>query len=144
MRWRFRRPVANLHPASIADEAQRFLDGQYLDVALEGQREVPAWVWLSVVAHGDEKRLREVASWAGDHRELRPEFEEWGRLLEHLARQVLLSSSVVGRPISHIQRDLLIPLELAIFITPVGPPTLYRLVTAMFAVLETGSSVDHA
>jgi hypothetical protein len=142
MRWRFRRQTPEPQVDSIGEEAQRFLSGRYLELAYLNARDVPPWVWISAIAHGDEEVLELASTWM-QHHGGRPEFDEWGRLLEHVARRIVSTSRDIDRPLCDLQRDLLIPLELAVFMTPVGPATLYRLITTMLDVVKRGANADN-
>jgi hypothetical protein len=132
MRWRIRQEVRSepASPVSIADEAERFLAGRYLDIAFDTQRDIPAWIWLSALAHGDTRDLSLAATWLSDHQGLRPEFDAWGRVLQLLAREIDDTIATVGCRLVQLQQDILQPTELAILASPVGPATLYRIVSA--------------
>jgi hypothetical protein len=104
-------------------EAQQFLDGRLLDIAFESGGDVPAWVWLSAIAHGDAPTLERAQHWLSDHQGMRPELNGWGRVLQHLTKRLLETSEAIGCPASDLQRNLLVPPELAITMTPVGPAT---------------------
>lgn len=140
MRWRRRHPIdqnTRQRPdESLVLEAQCFLDGNYLEIAFSQGRDVPVWAWLSIVAHGDKDSLERASNWLSNHDGIRPELDMWGRVLEHIARQVQGTAQAVGCSLGEIQRGLLIPLELTIITTPVGPTTLYRLVTSMLAEMK--------
>lgn len=146
--WRLRPRRIHAEPLqpdeSLVIETQSYLDGNYLEIAFNENRDVPAWAWLSVLAHGDEKSLARAATWLSDHPGVRPEFDTWGRVLEHVAHQVLDTAVAVGCSLGEIQRDLLIPLELTIINTPVGPTTLYRLISAILAELKTRVETEHS
>lgn len=141
MQWRPRHhPNDNLgmHPdETLVLEAQCFLDGNYLDIAFSDNRDVPVWAWISIIAHGERESVEHAATWLTDHEGVRPEFDMWGRVLQNIARQVLNVASFPRCSLGDIQRELLIPLELTIIMTPVGPTTLYRLVSSMLADMKT-------
>ena len=103
----------------------------------------PAWVWLSTLAHGDEETLKRATNWVNDHQQTRPEYDEWSRVLQYAAVQVLDTSRIVGCKLSKLQRELLVPLELAIISTPVGPATVYRILTSMLSEVRTHVRIDH-
>jgi hypothetical protein len=126
----------------LASETEQFLNGSLLDVAFASGDEVPAWIWLSAIAHGDAPLLARTKSWLSDHEGVRPELNGWGRVVQHLTARLLETSEAMGCPTSDLQRSLLIPLELAVTITPVGPATMCRLVNAMLVDAKTRIEID--
>jgi hypothetical protein len=141
MHWNHRRNEPP-HGEILASEAEQFLSGSLLDVAFTSGSEVPAWIWLSAIAHGDESRLARIQNWLSDHQGFRPELNGWGRVLQHLSTRLLETSEAMGCAPSDLQRSLLIPLELAVTITPVGPATMCRLVSAMLSDARTRIEID--
>jgi hypothetical protein len=115
----------------LVAEAERFLSGRYLDDAYEANREVPGWVWLSTLAHGDAETLEAAEHWLAVERPVRSEYDTWGRVLQLLAREIRSMTETTTCTLSDIQRELLVPLELAIIASPVGPATMYRVVMSM-------------
>ena len=73
---------------------------------------------------------------------VRPELNGWGRVLQHLTTRLLETSEAIGCQTSDLQRSLLVPLELAVTITPVGPATMCRLVNAMLIDAKTRIEID--
>ena len=132
MRWNLWRAddVGLVGSTPIADEAEQFLAGHYLDLAFALERDVPPWVWISALAHGEMVDLAMCESWLADHQGQRAEFDEWGRTLELLARQIRVTVATVGCSLRDLQQDLLLPTELVILVSPVGPATLHRIVHA--------------
>ena len=130
MRWRNRDPDAEGAELLVA-EVEQFLEGHYLDVLFDSRREVPAWAWLSLLTHGDEETLRELETWNARHGASRPELETWVRVLQLLARRLLAMSETIPYSVVEIQRELLVPLEIAIMTSPIGPATMYRVVISM-------------
>lgn len=128
----------------VAAEAAGFLNGQYADTAFLSSNDVPAWAWLSVIAHGDRATLERCARWMDEHRGARAELDNWGRVLQHVSRRLLESSDELGCSIIHLQRQLLVPLELAVSLTPVGPATLYRLVNAMLSDVHSRAKTEQS
>jgi hypothetical protein len=133
MRWRFRQPREERPGDSIADEAEQFLAGGYLDIAFVNERDVPAWIWMSTLAHADGATLERAEHWLDHQREMRPELELWGRMLQLLARRVHESYVAIGCSLEDLQREVLVPLELAVSAASIGPATLYRIVDSMLA-----------
>ena len=143
MHWKHRRHEPR--PGEVlASEAEQFLDGSLLEDAFTSGRDVPAWIWLSAIAHGDERRLARIQNWLSDHQGLRPELNGWGRVLQHLSTRLLETSKDMGCPTSDLQRSLLVPLELAVTIAPVGPATMCRLVNAMLIDARTRIESDQS
>jgi len=143
MHWRHRRPERR-HGEILASEAEQFLNGSLLDVAFESGGDVPAWIWLAAIAHGDAPLLAHTKNWLSNHQGIRPELNGWGRVLEHLTARLLETSEAIGCPTRDLQRSLLVPLELAVTITPVGPATMCRLVNAMLTDARTRTQLDRS
>jgi hypothetical protein len=68
----------------------------------------------------------------------------WGRVLQHLTRRLLETSEAIGCPASELQRRLLVPLELAVTMTPVGPATMCRLVNTMLLDAKMHAGIDQS
>ena len=127
---RLRREESRHDAHDLVEEAERFLAGDYLDIALRDCAEVPAAIWLSVLAHGDAvtiRSARERALTASSRVELEP----WRRVLALLAHRIEELVERAAIPLAVVQRVALIPLELELLCTSVGPMTLYRLACAM-------------
>ena len=143
MHWKHRRHQPQ-YGEILAREADQFLNGRLLDVAFASGGDVPAWIWLSAIAHGDRPLLARTQNWLSDHQGARPELNGWGRVQQHLTTRLLETSEAMGCPASDLQRSLLVPLELAVTITPVGPATMCRLVNAMLVDAKTRIEIDRA
>jgi len=141
MRWRLRRHDPE-RDGGLVSETESFLRGQYLDIAFDNDADVPAWVWLSVIAHGNEDVLLRARRWLSDHSGCRPELNGWARVLQHEASEILDTAAAVGWSLQDLQRELLVPLELAVTITPVGPATLSRLVQTMLTDAKARVGID--
>jgi hypothetical protein len=128
----------------LVNETEQFLAGQYLEVAFAREGDLPTWVWLSTIAHGNEDQLSRAEDWLSEHEGLHPELRSWGRVLQHISRQMLDTAAFIGCSVSELQRNLLVPLELAVAITPVGPATLCRLVDTMLADAKSKIGSDRA
>lgn len=126
----------------LVDETQQFLDGRLLDTAFASGGDVPAWIWLSAIAHGDAPILEHAQTWLSDHQGARPEMNGWGRVLQHLTERLLETSKAIGCPPRDLQRTLLVPLELAVTMTPIGPATMCRLVNAMLVDAKANIGSD--
>jgi hypothetical protein len=136
--WRRNRQQStDVSQEALVAEAERFLNGHYLDDAFATSREIPGWVWLSTLAHGDAEALLDAESWLASGRPVRSEYDTWGRVLQLLAREIRSMTETTTCTLAEIQRELLVPLELAIIASPVGPATMYRVVTSMLAHVRT-------
>jgi hypothetical protein len=143
MNWKHRRHEPR-YGEILASETEQFLNGTLLDVAFASGDDVPAWIWLSAIAHGDAPLLARTKHWLSDHKGVRPELNGWGRVLQHLTTRLLETSEAMGCPTSDLQRSLLVPLELAVTITPVGPATMCRLVNAMLVDARRRIEIDRS
>lgn len=143
MHWKHRSHEPR-HGEVLANEAQQFLNGGLLDLAFASGGDVPAWIWLSAIAHGDAPLLACTKNWLADHQGVRPELNGWGRVLQHLTTRLLETSEAIGCQTSDLQRSLLVPLELAVTITPVGPATMCRLVNAMLIDAKTRIEIERS
>ena len=120
---------------SLADEAERFLRGRYLDVAFATERHVPTWVWVSALAHGDDTDMALCERWLSDHGSERPELNAWGHVLQVLAHRVRETVARTGCSLVDLQEEVLLPIELAVLEAPIGPATLNRLVESTLVSL---------
>lgn len=143
--WRRnRQPGSDGSHKVLVAEAEHFLRGHYLEVAYGTAHEIPAWVWLSTLAHGDAATLLAAEEWLSTSTARRSEYDTWGRVLQLLARQVRVMTETTPCTLAEIQRDVLVPLELAILASPVGPATLYRLVTSMLDHVRTRVDIERS
>lgn len=85
MSWWSKRASLSQSDDSLAAEVEWFLNGQYLETVFTSAAEVPYWAWLSVIAHGDSELLTRSEHWLRTHHGLRPELDNWGRVLQHVA-----------------------------------------------------------
>jgi hypothetical protein len=126
----------------IAD-AEAFLSGHYADGLRQRGEPVPGWAWLNRLAHGDLTQIGQVrrsldmtptgsSSWS----------EEAWRTAEALLTNELLE--LVGddaTSLSHVQRAVLVPLELELIETePSIGLTALELLQAARAALRPSSS----
>jgi hypothetical protein len=128
----------------IVSEVSRFLSGRCLDSAFCTAEDIPAWAWLSVVAHGDSATLERSARWMDEHRGARPELDNWGRVLQYTSCRLLQTADTLGCSVIELQRQLLVPLELAVCLTPVGPATMYRLVNALLTDVRSKAGIEQS
>jgi hypothetical protein len=143
-RWRSREGADEVNAARLIEEAEQFLSGRYLETALAGAADLPAATWLSAIAHGDTTMVARVARSAEPRSPLPPEYETWGRVLEQLAMQTEELVETTAIPLERIQRNVLIPLELALLLSPTGPATLYRLVCSMFELIAENPAPERS
>jgi hypothetical protein len=113
----------------IVADAEAFLSGEYCDLLRRNGARVPGWAQLNPIAHGDIKRFRRIRRGNGTK-----------RLVTHADRahqmwwcaQRMLASEIIelvqGDPerLSHVQRDVLVPLEFRLMHE--GDLTAYELV----------------
>jgi hypothetical protein len=136
MRWWRRQTELPGIGSSLVDETERFLRGCYLEDALADGQDLPSWAWLATLAHADATDLEAASAWATTEDGAHPEYDAWRRVLQRLSSQVLSLARSTGLGLGEVQRDVLVPLELALMTTPVGPATLYRVVSSMLGTLE--------
>src|SRR5262249_13993045 len=108
MRWGKKAKPDEFDPSLIA-EVEHFLQGNHLETVYQSDREIPAWVWVNVLAHGDEATLAMAETWQRDHKGMRPEFDACRRVLEPPTKRVGRIIPTVGSPLPHLQREVLIP-----------------------------------
>src|ERR1700722_1612999 len=112
MRWKMHPTAMPAGPAAaLVEETELFLDGGYLGLALAETAEIPAWIWLSTLAHGDDDSLRFTEQWGAVYGGTRPEYNTWGRVLQRLARMVNDLTETGKCSLAELQRDLFVPLE---------------------------------
>ena len=141
--WRQRATGDEGDAARLVEEAEQFLTGRYLETAVATLPEVPAAIWLSVLAHGDATMLRHATRASDAGVLVRPDFDTWFRVLEHLARVVeeLVES---GMSLEHLQSEVLVPLELAVLLSPTGPVTFYRLASSLLDEIRDNAKSERA
>lgn len=106
---------------AIADECGAFLAGAFVTALHEQGRRAPVWAWLNEAAHSDGAHLRQLAD------DLDPESPD----VEVRTRSAIARATVhalADRPLSDLQRDLLVPLELRLAGTVLSPRRLVELV----------------
>lgn len=112
--WRDRPAELPLHPRyagrQLVTEAAAFLEGR----AGPPGRNVPVWLPMSLLAHGDRAALVDLA---------RPERfpAEWEAGVAYLATEILVLTSD-DASLAAVQRGALIPLELDLLSRRVSPP----------------------
>lgn len=110
-RWRDPddRPTGQEPCTGVAEDAEAYLTGQLLARLVPRGVTPRPWAWLSSVARCSHYEMARIADRAYGHRE-----ETWTWARGELARQVMLRTS--GRPdeVAALQREVLVPLELAL------------------------------
>ncbi len=97
---------------ALAREAELFLAGGY-PAALGGRRQpVPAYAWLSVLAHAYAGDLDGWAVRRHGAEAQRGTVGRWEVAVSLLARETLTTAAAVGRTAGEVQRSVFVPLEL--------------------------------
>jgi len=135
-RWNQRGRRQRREARILVREAERFLDGRYvLDAVSQGQA-VPAWTWMSWLAHGDADVLDEARRWLTDQSRPRdPTQHVWRCVLQLLAADLETTAKAVGCSVEEVQHAALVPIELG-QLEGVGPTTFHRIVTAALSYFE--------
>lgn len=126
-------------PAEIAlvEESQAFLDGRYAELAASSDERVPVWAWMNLLAHGTEAELRIAASQL-------LVAEGWRQARAFLAGEVVNVIDAGLMPLSQVQRDILVPLELDILSCPTANQwTPAQLVSGLLGVLPNRYTRAH-
>lgn len=108
--WRSRFQRAFSPGSGLADETDAFLAGRYLERtrAGGGENRVEPWMWLNALAHGSYQRVQELsvgvrgAGPAG----------EWCDMRVRVAQELEKRCQGDERELAHLQRAVLVPLEL--------------------------------
>lgn len=125
--WRRNVPAAAAEVPDVLDECALFLGGQFLESYSEDRDSAPDWVWVNVLAHAPEELLATCAA-AGGEPERSSSRCVWDRTLSLLSQALLDHAGRTGVPVSLLQRDIVVPIELRLGACPLAPPTLVRLV----------------
>jgi hypothetical protein len=105
----------------IGDECDAFLRGAYLDTLHRGGHRAPVWTWLNEAAHGEAEQLRTTASFASlDDGDV--------ELRTRITVAIAVTCAMHDRTLVDLQRELLVPLELALAGTDLTPRRLIELV----------------
>jgi hypothetical protein len=139
--WRRRAPESPAGSPDVLDEVAQFLGGQLLATFSESRESAPDWVWVSVLAHGSEEFLATCAAEGGapvgsGNRCV------WDRTLSFLAQVLLDHAARTGEPLSLLQHDIVLPIELRLGARPLAPPTLVRQVLSGLQARQRSDS-DH-
>ena len=89
----------------LVNECEAFINGRYLFGLTRQHGQLPPWVWLNTLAHGDRADI-EVLAEAGTG-----STEEMAAA-RYFAREVLATADLPGLNLQVLQRELLVPIEL--------------------------------
>ena len=120
-----RRSGADEQEFEVATDCERFLEGSYLRHLCSTRDQVPHWVWLSTLAHATPDGIVAIATRSSDL-EKRPELLAWSRALSFLACELIQRSAKSDQTVSELQRSVLVPLELQMMGTSIGPSEMTR------------------
>jgi hypothetical protein len=125
----------------VHEEVAQFLGGRLLETFRGERGSAPDWVWVSVLAHASEDLL--VATAAGGGAPFRAGGRcLWDRTLSFLAQVLLHQAERTGIPVSRLQHDIVLPIELRLDARPLAPPSLVRMVLSGLQQREASDS-DH-
>lgn len=92
----------------IAQECEAFVSGRYHEIGLRCHRKAPpGWVWVNALAHAERAELQRLAALSSTR-------DDRLGFLSYLADEVLLSAGPDDVTLLRIQRDTLMPFELAL------------------------------
>ncbi len=100
----------------LAGEAERLLHGEASDAFAGKTGLVPAWVPVNALAHCEPELLQDLA--AARHAD---DPGGWDAMLAYLASEILATSRTIDE-VARIQREALVPLELALLSREIQPP----------------------
>ncbi len=104
----------------VLDECAQFLGGQFLESYREDRDSAPDWVWVNVLAHASEELLATCAA-AGGTPSRSSGRCVWDRTLSFLSQVLLDHAGRTGVPVSLLQHDIVVPIELPAGGSPPGP-----------------------
>jgi len=99
----------------LGDECEAYLAGRLAAYLEEVGRPVTPAAWLNRVVHASPRELSVLAI-TGTTYTLQP--SRWHQAVGYLARSLLERAQETGQPIDHLQRELLVPLELELIGRP--------------------------
>lgn len=114
--WRSSHSWRRSASRELVRESIKFLKGRAPEV-YQSRGQVPAWAFISCLAHSDADRLLEFAR-PGQH----GDSASWNATIAYLATEII----AVGRessPLETIQREVLIPVELDLLAGTIPLPT---------------------
>lgn len=115
--WKRARPEKAEERAEteLGEECALFLAGAYRDFLEAHDRPIPAWAWINSLAHGDRANAERAAA-------MRNGEETPDALVAEIAAAALTALKN-GATLESLQRNTLVPLELALAATHNLPPT---------------------
>jgi len=137
--WRRGGPASPAEEPDVLAECTQFLGGQLLESFRENREAAPDWVWVSVLAHASEDLLAGCAAEGGTPAGASNRCV-WDRTLSFLSQVLLDHSERTGEPVSLLQHDIVVPIELRLGARPLAPPTLVRLVLTGLQEREASAS----
>jgi hypothetical protein len=137
--WRRGGPASPAEEPDVLAECTQFLGGQLLESFPENREAAPDWVWVSVLAHASEDLLAGCAAEGGTPAGASNRCV-WDRTLSFLSQVLLDHSERTGEPVSLLQHDIVVPIELRLGARPPAPPTLVRLVLTGLQEREASAS----
>jgi hypothetical protein len=139
-RWRRRsEPATAAGEPDVLEECARFLGGKFLETYSEDRDAAPDWVWVNVLAHASEELLARCAA-EGRTPSRSTGRCVWDRTLSFLSQVLLDHAGRSGEPVSLLQHDIVVPIELQLGAHPLAPPTLVRLVLSGLQEREASAS----
>jgi hypothetical protein len=116
--WQRTSPTPPEETPDVHEECAQFLEG-HLDEGFGGNREyAPDWVWVSVLAHASEEHL--VACAALGSRSKPANRCIWDRTQSFLAGEMLDHARSRALPVSLLQHNVVIPIELGLGARPLA------------------------
>jgi hypothetical protein len=116
--------------SSIGPECEEFLAGRYAQHLQSVGRTVPAWAWLNRLAHSSVADIRSLASGQGAR-----QGDSVSAAVRFLAGE-LLARAGDADSLAALQRDVLVPEELALANHWMEPLTAGQLVSRVLAALD--------
>lgn len=106
-----RHPDAPRGARRVAEGAAAYLDGSIGQYLQRSEGVVPAWTWVSAVAHADVARLRLLSSGDAAFLPRGLQWRKWRRATAVMAQEVLSATAGSERALRAMQRGTLQPLE---------------------------------
>jgi len=129
--WHRRQRDLNAPASDVVEEATRLLTGRARET-IPPAHGAPAWVAVNLLAHGTESQLRGAAA-PRDHMTA----AGWTAALAYLSSALLAFAATEG-DLTSVQREVLVPLELALLAgTATAPSTLGQLAALVMDALDT-------
>jgi hypothetical protein len=95
------------------NEFDAFLSGHYVEYLLQQGRAVPSWAWINQLAHATPEELAAIAAGARPMVQ-HPYASAWQRAIGAIARSLLADVDRDDRRLCELQRQVLVPVELAL------------------------------